>query len=304
MEIRINNEIIDTRIEHERNAFEVMEQLNQWLLGEGFFISSLLVNGRASSPSDEEVLRGISVEELNTMEINALPLDELSFENFATLLNYFYYLHRTVRDGERELLADLMAESGPVLQSMDSILNLRVGDRPASELLIRLLDESGVAAGEPGDISRLEEFLKNLCIFIEGRIREIANPLLELQSTASLLAAQVPRLEEVPILLQTGKEREAMQMVIAFTELGEKLNRLYPLLTAREDEDLSSRTIRDLPFDSFYQELNGHLRELTEAIEAEDTIMIGDLLEYEIAPKLADLVEAIDRLPALADSAG
>ena len=144
----------------------------------------------------------------------------------------------------------------------------------------------------------LEEFLRNICIYIEGRMREIANPLLELKSAAELLESQIPKLEDVPVLLQTGKEREAMELVVAFTEIAEKLTRLYPLLTEKEEENLMTRLVQELPFSQFYEGLNLQLRELIEAMESEDSILIGDLLEYEIAPKISALTRSIEALPA------
>ena len=40
---------------------------------------------------------------------------------------------------------------------------------------------------------------------------------------------------------------------------------------------------------AFYQELNGVLSELLEAFAAKDSVLIGDLMEYEIAPRLEQL---------------
>ena len=39
----------------------------------------------------------------------------------------------------------------------------------------------------------------------------------------------------------------------------------------------------------FYQELNGILTELLEAFDAKDSVLIGDLMEYEVAPRLEQL---------------
>jgi hypothetical protein len=220
MEVRINNETVDTRIENEDTAYEVVRQLDSWLIGEGFFISSILINGEASSPADMKLME-IPVEEIGLLDINAIPLSDFSLDKFATLLQYFSYLQKALEEENTALKHDLLQEMSHILDSMDDILRLRVGTRQASAVLSDLLNEN-----LHGD---LEEFLRNLCVFIQGRMREIINPLLELKSTAGLMQSQIPKLEEVPILLQTGKEREAMQLVIAFTEIAEKLTRLYPL---------------------------------------------------------------------------
>ena len=295
MEVRINNETVDTRIENENNAYEVVRQLDSWLIGEGFFISSILINGEASSPADMKLME-IPVAEIGLLDINAIPLTEFSLDKFATLLQYFSYLQKSIEEENRDLRNDLMQEMPHILESMDDILRLKLGTRQASAVLSELLDEN--------PHRDLDEFLRNLCVFIEGRMREIINPLLELKSTAGLLQSQIPKLEEVPILLQTGKEREAMGLVIAFTEIAEKLTRLYPLLTSREEENLMNREVQGLGFSEFYSDLNARLQELIEAMEAEDTILIGDLLEYEIAPKISELSRSIEELPVFAGKKG
>ena len=253
------------------------------------------VSIQASSPADIK-LKEILVDDIGLLDINAIPLTEFSLDKLATLLHYFSYLQKALEAEDKALEHDLLQEMPHILESMDDILRLKVATRQASAVLSDLLKEH-----PPRD---LEEFLRNLCVFIEGRMREIINPLLELKSTAGLLQLQIPKLEEVPILLQTGKEREAMHLVIAFTEIAEKLTRLYPLLTSREEENLMNRKVQGLGFREFYSDLNSRLQELIEAMEAEDTILIGDLLEYEIAPKIAELSRSIEELPVFAGKKG
>ncbi|WP_319561819.1 hypothetical protein [Marispirochaeta sp.] len=301
MEVIVNSSPIDVRLEEEKNAYEVIRQLDTWLVAEGFFITGILVNGHAETMTDSDALKNFSVESIEKLEVLAQPLNELSLERYSTLLQYFSYLYRALHDGDMKLLKDLRDESGPIIENMDSILKLRVGDRLVSEVFSELVSNLKLDDDFPRIPEGLKDFAGNLCIFIEGRIREIANPLMELRSTASLLEAYIPKLEDIPILLQTGKEKEAMEMVIAFSEISEKLTRLYPQLKERDGEDLMTREIDGVTFEEFYIDLNTKFLELTEAMEAEDSILIGDLLEYEIAPKIRELTKSIENLPAFAD---
>lgn len=301
MEVIINSSPIDVHLEEEKNAYEIIRQLDTWLVAEGFFITGILVNGHAETMSNDNALKGLSVESIEKLELFAQPLNELSLDRYSTLLQYFSYLYRALHDGDRKLLKDLAEESVPIIQNMDSILRLRVGDRLVSEVFSDLVSNLKLDEDSPGIPEGLKDFAGNLCIFVEGRIREIANPLMELRSTASLLESYIPRLEDIPILLQTGKEKEAMELVIAFAEISEKLTRLYPRLKEKDGENLMTREIDGVPFEEFYIDLNTKLQELTEAMESEDSILIGDLLEYEIAPKIRELTRSIGNLPAFAD---
>jgi hypothetical protein len=42
-------------------------------------------------------------------------------------------------------------------------------------------------------------------------------------------------------------------------------------------------------------ELNGSLGDLAAALEAGDTVLVGDLAEYEVAPRLAALLPLLGR---------
>ena len=46
------------------------------------------------------------------------------------------------------------------------------------------------------------------------------------------------------------------------------------------------------PLERFFSDLNRILTELIEAFEAKDSVLIGDLLEYEVTPRL----EGLERL--------
>ena len=300
MEIRINNSVIDAHLENEKNALDVIQQVDEWLSREGYFIASVLVNGKASSPSETTVLNSLSIEEIDNLDIQALPINEVNFDRFSTLLQYFTYFRHALKEKDPSLIKDLHQELPYIINSIDTILDLRVGNQPVSAVLDTLfkdltVDENGVRYPAP-----LYDTIVNLCIYIEGRLREIANPLLELQSTARLLKDQIPNLEEIPVLLQTGKEREAMSLVIEFTEISEKITRLLPFLQQKNENIFNELEVEGSTFADFYRSLNENFSELAEAIEAEDSILIGDLLEYEISQKITSLVASIEGLPASA----
>ena len=51
-----------------------------------------------------------------------------------------------------------------------------------------------------------------------------------------------------------------------------------------------------MSFEEYYNELNSVLKELIDAFHINDSVLIGDLLEYEIAPRLEGLIQFIKRL--------
>jgi len=74
---------------------------------------------------------------------------------------------------------------------------------------------------------------------------------------------------------------------VRFSELSQSLVRLVAsIFPDNSNEDL----------EAFYEELNGVLSELLEAFDAKDSVLIGDLMEYEIAPRLERLRKLLQEL--------
>jgi hypothetical protein len=67
--------------------------------------------------------------------------------------------------------------------------------------------------------------------------------------------------------------------------------RLIPLVEASEET-----AGIDVPGTRrFAEDLAPYLSELKEAFEIQDTVLIGDLLEYEVAPRLDELKDLLPR---------
>ena len=118
---------------------------------------------------------------------------------------------------------------------------------------------------------------------LDARIREAANP-------KEALGARLPRLRElaaavtdVPLLLQTGRDRQAMEIVSDFTELFQKLLDIVPFLPKDGERDRA------------FEELNPILRQILSAFDAKDFVLIGDLFEYEVAPRLGKLSPLLEK---------
>lgn len=98
----------------------------------------------------------------------------------------------------------------------------------------------------------------------------------------------VPRLQDIPVLLQTGKDLQVLETINGFSVDLQKLYQLLPLIsiTGLKPEDTS---IEGVLLETFPTELAPVLAELLSAMENKDTVLVGDLSEYELAPRIAKL---------------
>lgn len=66
------------------------------------------------------------------------------------------------------------------------------------------------------------------------------------------------------------------------------------------DIELSEQTIHGKSLEDHHDELNGFLSESIQAMEARDTVLLGDLLEYELAPRAELETEVVALLKKIA----
>ena len=104
--------------------------------------------------------------------------------------------------------------------------------------------------------------------------------------------ACIPHLQEVPVLLQTGKDMRVMEIINDCSSNLRDLYKIIPLLSITGlpscGPDVNGISLADYP-----AELSPILKELMGALESKDTILVGDLSEYELAPRIERLGSAL-----------
>ncbi len=102
----------------------------------------------------------------------------------------------------------------------------------------------------------------------------------------------LPRLREgiseVALLFQEGREGEAINLFIQCIEGLEWFVTLVSGMATFEVEKVNKEEFFDLSFKA-----KGVLQELLEAWDNKDTVLIGDLLEFEVVPIIDQVINAI-----------
>ncbi len=102
------------------------------------------------------------------------------------------------------------------------------------------------------------------------------------------LSGFVPRLRDIPLQLQTGKDLPVMETIHGFSVDLRNLYQLLPLISiAGIAQDRS--VVDGIPLETYPSELAPVLAELIKALEVKDTVLAGDLSEYELAPRIERL---------------
>ena len=140
----------------------------------------------------------------------------------------------------------------------------------------------GLSAGDLGKI-------------VEERLRELTDSGKEIKTIEKPISEIIRRLEELPLDIQTGKDSRAAETIQLFSQIGEKLFRLIQIDKNR-GLLCDSFCIDGLSAKEFLNDFGAVLGELTAAYRNQDTVLAGDLAEYELAPRLLNLFSAIKNI--------
>ncbi|MBR1912496.1 MAG: hypothetical protein IJ828_09105 [Treponema sp.] len=113
-----------------------------------------------------------------------------------------------------------------------------------------------------------------------------------LHAISDTFSALSEKLETVPVLLQSGKDKEASGIIEelatacdSFCHIG-TMTMLFPELYEK-------LTINGAKLEAFFKELLPILNDFEAALKDKDTVTLGDISEYEMVPRLHSIIDAI-----------
>jgi hypothetical protein len=285
LEIRVNDQPLAFSLENERTLGEVVGGLERWLAGSELVLCEARWAGRDLLALPAEEWTATSPEQVQRLELTVRHASELRLENLRTLKEFLQAARAFAAEEEPQAEAGAELERGYPL-FLDSLRRhfseAEVGAH--LEALAPLAEAGG--AGElrrlaPEARARMSQAASALGGLIALRLAEADDPRAALARLAAELEGTAAGISEVSVLLATGRDRQAMEAVVRFSELSQRLLRLLgslgvPAVGGRERRE-------------FFESLNRVLQDLVTAFQAHDTVLIGDLLEYEVAPRLRQL---------------
>ncbi|MDR3124038.1 MAG: hypothetical protein LBU16_09725 [Treponema sp.] len=277
MKITIDGKTADITLENEKSLGDVLEGIGEWLAGSGYSLSGLRVNGEALGADAIAGSFDMALDAIDTLDIETAGLPALMAEALVAL-------RQTIGDYENAPF-----EGRPRVEQ-------RWTASPAASFLAECVpDLSGFAARTFRGEGPAAAALASLA---EERLRELRDPLREWEGLEEAVESTAQRLEDLPLDIQTGKDSRAAETVRIFSAITEKLLRICSLLKL---EGFITDTVRvdEMPFGVFIDDFSAALKELLAAYEAKDAVLVGDLAEYELAPRLRSFYAAI-KTPAAA----
>jgi hypothetical protein len=276
MNITINGNPADITLESERNVGEVLAGLDGWLSGSGYRLSGLEIDGEAADSGSLETLFDRELAGIHRLDIRTSSLLELTAEALI-------YTRGDSEDYETADFADKQCLAARWRQSPAALF--LAGQSPdVYQWAEKTFSGEGIGAGE-------------LRLLIDERLRELGDPLGELSRAEPLIDGLVQR-QDLPLDIQTGKDGRAVETIQIFSGISGKIFRLFTILKAG-GLDAGALKVDDISIQAFIEEFDAILRELLAAYETRDAVLVGDLAEYELAPRLRKLYAVIKGPAAL-----
>ena len=284
MKISVNSTVLDVTFEKEKYLEEILPQIENWLSESKMYLKELLIDGEQARIDLPEKWEKREIESVKELDITAVSHLEKYVEDLQVVYQYISMLDKAAETGNITLCRDLLKDREIIAGSLDYFFSQGEEKLYSKQFLELTENEDRLKNTE------LKELLDKTSFLLQKKVQEVTTPVKTLTTTAAALRELIPGISDVSILLQTGKDKEAFNAVLAFIELSQTIVRVLAILKDMNSLDFSSITSGDENLDSFYTGFNKVLKELAEAFDSSDTVLIGDLLEYEIAPKIDTLL--------------
>jgi hypothetical protein len=299
--LTINGEAIDYSLENERTLGEVVRGVQGWLAEAGFHVTAVSADAQdllAEAPDRWSRAEVSSVQELKVV---AAHTGEMKLAHWRTVEKWLSMLAEEIRalsahsggtgsgasGPETSALAELLSDFPETLGGMRANPFLPPGSNAADRFEAVFKDQAAtaVAAWPATRVKEAAEAITDLRELLSARLADTSAPGEALKRCAGQVRQSMAQLPEVSVLLQTGRDKAAMEIVIRFADVVQSVLGLIPFLPPDPNR---ARMLGELrPF----------LRDLVSAFDAKDSVLIGDLLEYEITPRIEKLAPVLEKAP-------
>ena len=264
MNICINDQPADITLDTEKTLGDVLSGIEYWISSTGSRIREISVDGQVLA---DDALCGAfdrDVKDIKKLDIAVSAYRELAAEALG-ILRQTCLLYSEAAFDDRPQIAEAWEISA------------------ASYFLRADISDLYTLAGRAFSGEGLS--VHDLSIIVEERQREIVNPGLEIAGCEALVKNIAERMEELPLDIQTGKDQKAAETIQLFSRTAEKLFRVFFVFES-EGLSLDNFLVDSLPGRTFMEEFTAALTEISAAYENRDTVLVGDLSEYELSPRL------------------
>jgi hypothetical protein len=292
--LTINGETVSYSLENERSLGEVVKGVQSWLAAAGFLVTELRADGRDLLQEQPEAWGDVAL--VQALDVKATHTGDMKIAHWQTVDVWFGMLAEELgraagmppgaAAGMPDPLEDLLAGLPQILEGFTANPFLPPGSDMARRFEALWKSQGRVEDPRAWPAERREEaagLIRDLRAAVRQRMEDATHPKEPLARRTAMLRDSLGDLREVSLLLQTGRDKAAMDIMVRFTDVVQSLMDLLPFLPPDPER---ARLLT---------ELTPVLRDLVSAFDAHDAVLIGDLLEYEVAPRMERITPLLEK---------
>jgi len=323
MHIKINNEMVDFKLEKEKKIGEVIRGLEDWIISKGGVIQSISIDQRQvdfdyESREFEQRIDGVG-------EISLITQSNVEFaiNTLVTLGEYAQQVRRGEIYGDFIKYQDNVMEGlGLIHEGMTAslrVLKIRAfavigkGGKNLENTLGEInhlisvysrkyIDKEGKAKIEQvlGDLLSLIPVVFKWAVVKNGKyFMEIDENTFKLyfkrliEDLLSICITSSDKFESISSSLQVGDDRRALAELYFLTELFEETIELLMVIDEKQmiEEKEISENLRRL-----FSRVGEKLKSVEVSLKDGDMISVGDTIEYELKPLFIQLIEECKKI--------
>lgn len=323
MEIFVNNDILDFQLENEQTLKDVIEGLNDWLFKNMKVIENIVIDGKVHTGEIQELVN-YPVEDVDRLELTVININDLVSNSLTETKNYLKEIHKyldskedfTEEDIKRILsglhwLINIFTRTNNIYNYEKVFSSAEFNYINELSSLVSLRDEiehsytekeynhaaeiikTGLLASVNNWFNNIDKLLSykpastntmdTMREKVSGQVYNIIRKIPEMQKLIEMTAMDI----------QTGHENEAMANIQIIIGTIESIIALLQLIKSTFSLDFNLIKYNNDSIEEFNKKLIYLLQELLESMKIKDTVLMSDLLTYELTHKIEQYGEIL-----------
>lgn len=326
MNIYVNEQELDASLTGEKTLAEVYEAVHNWISENKRYILGLRVDDTEVSPGELKRFDTTSVDRMDfyvgdELDMVLTTLDEL--DRYVDQIGSTLFSLGELQIQDVSNLKEGLSWIRQILESFSSILNMDMNGMnvlvPGSdgsegiERILERLEKRAAKFSIHNERQTIEDFLEDLRSF-KFFVMKLTLQLKTMNARQEDLIASLEKFEKhIPDLstdiisinekFNAGEDGRALELLDQITGiLNEYLSALFALdyqLRRSSDIDINQIEVAGVSFRVMATDLTALLRDLSGALEENDIVATGDILEYELTEKLQLIVPYLTQIRQL-----
>lgn len=317
MIIYLNEEILETKLEHEKMVGEVYQAINSWIESKGKYLVNCCVDGISKNLSELKYIEISSVERLDFYvgeDIDILIDSLLELDKYIDNVGNILFGRDSLTQGETTDLKEGLNWIQTVLSSAKTLLRLdytRIIPYGSEKNMLEIIAMAVDPQNKLDSVKAIEDYLENLRdlkLFVMDLLNRVTLLNIDSDTVKEILTTYGEHMEvlkkefvRVNENFQSGKDHLATELLSHSTgRLHVMISGLVSVASRGNELKVEEIKIGEDTLFSVNALFTEKLTQIEKALADKDIVTAGDILEYEL-PEVLDkfvpfLVEIKSRL--------